>query len=146
MTANEDDMPAQCIADPGSILPRIPGETVARWGVRALRAKGLLSTRASIGPDSALPDLDEIHRCLALSDDTEREDYLAKVCRTLLAERIGPDGEGPDDIVVSREDLRNALGYGDAPAIVIASRRSQEARERLAAALSQPHPAQEQQT
>jgi hypothetical protein len=56
---------------------------------------------------------------------------------------------GPDDIVVSREALQDLLDFSD-PATQVEAARSRlyptRTRAILRAALSQPHPAQEQQT
>jgi hypothetical protein len=99
------------------------------------------STRASIGPDSERVRYkigDAIDRFVAdrHPDDLNLHDPdTVKVLSRAIRDALLP---GPDDIVVSREALTTRLLSSDPHELEIAN-------QILCAALSQPHPAQEQQ-
>jgi hypothetical protein len=115
-----------------------------------------LRSRASIGPDSErIRELiaDSIHVCerIPCSNNwagdhcVRRNEAVSAARRAEPALRAAGLLPGPDDIVVSREALRTVLSeqqlhpYGDE-----ADCPECAARAILRAALSQPHPAQEQ--
>jgi hypothetical protein len=105
------------------------------------------AARTSIGPDSERIREAEQVIADALTEvwtTDQHEHWPEYIATALRAAGLLP---GPDDIVVSREALKTVLGeqqlhpYGDEADCPECS-----ARATLRAALSQPHPAQEQQT